>query len=97
MGDESQPQVGKDLVTYAEASRRFAESHLGQQDWSGLPVPVAGLQLVLEPRYKHKALSEFRWKECYDENGVRHAIEEEPPPKPSEFKIVNSWWNESIR
>jgi hypothetical protein len=94
MGDESQPQVGKDLVTYAEASRRFAESHLGQQDWSGLPVPVAGLQLVLEPRYKHKALSEFRWKECYDENGVRHAIEEEPPPKPSEFKIVNSWWNE---
>lgn len=93
MGDESQPQVGKDLLTYAQASRRLSEERLGQQDWSGLPVPVAGLDLVLEPRYKHKALSEFRWKECYDEQGVRHAIEQEPPPQPSEFRRVNSWWN----
>ena len=93
MGDEPQPQVGKDLLTYAQASRRLSEERLGQQDWSGLPVPVVGLNLVLEPRYKHKALSEFRWKECYDEQGVRHTIEQEPPPQPSEFRRVNSWWN----
>ena len=93
MGDEPQPQVGKDLLTYAQASRRLSEESLGQQDWSGLPVPVVGLNLVLEPRYKHKALSEFRWKECYDEHGVRQAIEQEPPPQPSEFRRVNSWWN----
>ena len=93
MSEESQPQVGKDLLTYAQTSRYLAEIHLGQQDWSGLPVPVVGLSLVLEPRYKHKALSEFRWKECYDEQGVHHVIDEPPPPKESEFKTVNSWWN----
>jgi hypothetical protein len=93
MAEESQPQVGKDLLTYAETSRHLAEIHLGQQDWSGVPVPVAGLKLVLEPRYKHKALSEFRWKECYDEQGVRHVFDEPPPPKESEFYTVNSWWN----
>ena len=38
---------------------------------------MPGLTLVLEPRYKHQALSEFQWKECYDEDGVRHGIEEE--------------------
>ena len=48
----------------------------------------------LEPRYKHQALSEFRWKECYDEDGVRHGIEEEPPPKPSEYRRVNAWWSD---
>jgi hypothetical protein len=93
MGDVTKPQIGKDLLTLSHASRHLAESSLAKEDWSGLPVPVVGLSLVLEPRYKHKALSEFRWKECYDEEGVRHAIEEEPPPKPSEFKTVNSWWN----
>jgi len=93
MGDEAQLQVGKDLVTLAQASRHLAEIQLAEQDWSGLPVPVAGLKLVLEPRYKHQALSEFRWKECYDERGVRHAIEEETPPKPSEFRTVNRWWS----
>ena len=93
MGEESQPQVGKDLVTYAQASRQLAEAHLGQRDWSGLPVPVEGLDLVLEPRYKHKCLSDFRWKEWYDEHGNRHAIDPPPPPQPSEFRRVNSWWN----
>jgi hypothetical protein len=58
-----------------------------------LPVPVAGLALVLEPRYKHKALEEYRWSECYDEEGNRHAIEQKPPPRASEFRTVNSWWN----
>jgi hypothetical protein len=95
MGDEQppQPQVGKDLLTYAQASCYLAEKHLGEGDWSGLPVPVAGLTLMLEPRYKHRALSEFRWKECYDEQGVRQVIEEPPPPTQSEFRTVNSWWN----
>jgi len=93
MGEESQLQVGKDLVTYAQASRQLAEAHLGQRDWSGLPVPVEGLDLVLEPRYKHKCLSDFRWKEWYDEHGNRHAIDPPPPPQPSEFRRVNSWWN----
>ena len=93
MGEDAKLKVGKDLLTYAQASRHLAEAHVGQQDWSGLPIPVAGLSLVLEPRYKHKALENFRWKECYDENGTRHAIAEEPPPEPSEYRRVNSWWN----
>ena len=68
MGEEGQ-QVGKDLLTLDEASRYLAQSGVDRDDWSGLPVPVPGLSLVLEPRYKHKALAEFRWKECYDEQG----------------------------
>jgi hypothetical protein len=93
MGDKEKLQVGKDLVTAPQLSRRLAEEFIGRQDWSGIPVPVPGLSLVLEPRYKHKALEEFRWKECYDENGIRHGIEEEQPSEPSEFRRVNSWWN----
>jgi hypothetical protein len=93
MGDEPKREVGKDLLTYAQLSRHLAETKLAEQDWSGLPVPIAGLNLVLEPRYKHKALSEFRWKECYDQDGIRIPIEEEPPPPPSEYRTVNSWWN----
>jgi hypothetical protein len=93
MGEEAKPEIGKDLLTYAQASRRLAEAYLASEDWSGLPVPVAGLRLVLEPRYKHKALTEFRWKECWDEEGVRHVIEEEQEPPASEFTTANSWWN----
>jgi hypothetical protein len=93
MGEETKRQIGKDLLSLDQASRHLAEAHLDQQDWSGIPVPVPGLSLVLEPRYKHKALEDFRWKECYDENGVRQAIEEEPPPPASEYTRVNSWWN----
>ena len=48
---------------------------------------------MLEPRYKHKCLEDFRWKECYDEHGVRHAIDEPPPLEESRLQIVNSWWN----
>lgn len=93
MGDEENRQIGINLVPLAEASRRLAETSFAKQDWSGMPVPVPGLTLVLEPRYKHQALSEFRWKECYDEEGVRHAFDEEQPSKPSEYRRVNSWWN----
>jgi hypothetical protein len=49
--------------------------------------------MVLEPRYKHKCLEEFRWKECYDENGTRREIPGEALPQPSQFTRVNSWWN----
>jgi hypothetical protein len=93
MGHESKQRVRDDLMTYAEISRHLAETKLPENDWAGLPVPVAGLNLVLEPRFKHKALENFRWKECYDEDGVRHALDEEPTPVPSEFRRVNSWWN----
>jgi hypothetical protein len=94
MGEEAKLEVGKDLVTLAQASRNLAESSIGRQDWSGLPIPVPGLRLVLEPRYKHKAMENFRWKECYDETGTRHAIPQESPPQASEFRRINSWWND---
>ena len=60
-------------------------------------MPVPGLELVLEPRYKLKAMSEFRWKECYDENGVRMPLDEEPTSEPSEYQRVNSWWSDRLR
>ena len=39
-------------------------------------------------------MENFSWKECYDENGVRHAIPQEPPAQASEFRRVNSWWSD---
>lgn len=92
MGNETNCEIGNDLLTLAQASRQLAASRIAEQDWSGVPMPVAGLTLVVEPRYKLKALTEFRWKECFDENGVRQSIEEPPPPTPSEYRTVNSWW-----
>jgi hypothetical protein len=97
MGEEAKLEIGKDLLSYAQASRHLAESHITQRDWSGLPIPVAGLNLVLEPRYKLKCLETFRWKECYDEDGVRHEIPEEPRSEPSEYIRVNSWWNDKYQ
>jgi hypothetical protein len=93
MGEETKQEIGKDLLTLDQAARHLAEASLDRKDWSGLPVPVPGLALVLEERYKHKCLEEFRWKECYDEDGVRQEIPDEVPPQPSEFRRVNSWWN----
>jgi len=93
MGEEAKPQFGKEWATLAQASRQLAEKRLADQDWSGVPIPVAGLNLVLEPRYKHQALSEFRWKECCDEDGTHHVLEDPPPQEPSEYETVNSWWN----
>jgi hypothetical protein len=93
MGDEAKLEIGKDLLTLNEASRHLAKEQLKQNDWSGLPVPVPGLSLVLEPRYKHKCLEDFRWKECYDENGVRQEVHDEPMQGPTQFRRVNSWWN----
>ena len=97
MGDEAKLPVGKDFATLAQAARHIAEERIADQDWSGLPLPVPGLELALEPRYKHKALSEFRWKECYYEDGTRHEFEEEKPREPSEFETINSWWNETYQ
>lgn len=97
MGEAARLAVGKDLVPLAQASRQLAESQWKHGDWSGLPVPIPGLSLILEPRYKHKGLEQFRWKECYDENGVRHEIPEDPAPQPSEFRRVNSWWSDRFQ
>lgn len=97
MGEAAKLEVGKDLVPLAQASRQLEESHWKQGDWSGLPVPIPGLSLVLEPRYKHKSLEQFRWKECYDENGVRHEIPAEPASQPSEFRRVNSWLSDRFQ
>src|SRR4051794_33771859 len=97
MGDDIKPQVGKDLLTLAQASRALAEAHWGNKDWSGLPVPVPGLDLVLEPRYKRKELSDFRWKESYDQDGVRYPVEQEEPAKPSEYMAVNSWFSSRLQ
>jgi hypothetical protein len=93
MSDEGKLGPGKDLLTLAEASRYLAEKCLDSQDWSGLPVPVTGLDLVLEPRYKNQGIKEFRWTECFDEHGMRHVIDDKPAPQPSEYVQVNSWWN----
>lgn len=94
MGNEATPEIGnKDLVTLSEASRHLAKQRLGQNDWSGLPIPVPGLSLVLEPRFKHKCLEDFRWKECYDEKGVRQGIPDEPVQEVTQFRWINSWWN----
>jgi hypothetical protein len=93
MGEVAKPEIGKDLLPLDQASRRLAETFMARQDWSGVPMPVPGLSLVLEERYKLKCMEDFRWKECYDENGVRHEIPEEPPAQLSEFRRINSWWN----
>jgi hypothetical protein len=93
MAEATRLEVGKDLVPLAQASRQLAESMIALQDWSGLPVPVPGLPLVLEPRYKHKCLENFRWKECYDENGVREEVHDEPIQGPTQSRWINSWWN----
>ena len=94
MGNEATPEIGnKVLVTLSEASRHIAKERLGQNDWSGLPIPVPGLSLVLEPRFKHKCLEDFRWKECYDERGVRQEIPDEPVQEATQFRWLNYWWN----
>lgn len=93
MGEEAKREVGKDLLTLDQACRVLADSAVSRNDWSGLPVPVPGLSLVLEPRYKYKCLEEFRWSECYDQDGTRHEMPEEPQAEPSEFRRVNFWWN----
>ena len=93
MGEEAKREIGNNLLTLDEASRRIAKERLNQQDWSGLPIPVPGLSLVLEPRYKHKCLENFRWQECYDENGVRQEVHDEPLQGPTQFRWINSWWN----
>jgi len=93
MGEENKRRIGVDLVPLSEASRQLAQAHWAERDWSGIPVPVPGFDLVLEPRYKHQGLSEFCWKECSDEDGVCQPIEQEPPSQPSVFRMVNSWWN----
>jgi hypothetical protein len=97
MGEEAEQEIGRDLVTLDQAVRMVAQERIGLQDWSGLPLPVPGLSLVLEPRYKHPGIADFRWKECYDEHGTRQSLDESPPSEPSEYRRVNSWWNEKYQ
>ena len=97
MGEEKELVVGKDLITLSEASVHIAKSCLAEGDWSGMPVPVPELNLVLEPRYKHQGISDFRWSVCYDENGAEEKIEAPATPVPSEYRRVNSWWNSRYR
>src|SRR4029453_4706546 len=75
MSEEIKMEIGKDLLTLRQVTRHVAERVMPDGDWGGLPIPVPGLKLVLEPRYKHKALGEFRWPECYDEDGIRLPLE----------------------
>lgn len=97
MGDDAPKIIGKDLVTLDEAARLVAEARIGHQDWSGLPLPVPGLSLVLEPRYKHRGIADFRWQQCYDEEGNLQTLDEPQPAPPSEHRRVNSWWNEKYQ
>jgi hypothetical protein len=94
MAKEAKLKDRKDLLTLNEVTRHLARERLAEGDWSGMPVPVLGLKLVLEPRYRHQAISEFRWSECYDEHGNRLELDEETTPAPSDYTRVNSWWNE---
>jgi len=97
MGEQKKLEIGKDLLTLAEASQRIAKDRLAEGDWSGMPIPVPELDLVLEPRYRHGGLSDFRWSVCYDENGVEAKIEPPAKPIPSEYRRVNSWWRSRYR
>jgi hypothetical protein len=93
MGEETSITDRSDLLTLDQVARHLAKERLAEGDWSGMPVPVHGLDLVLEPRYKHKGISGFRWSECYDADGTRLELEKEPAPEPSGYVRVNSWWN----
>jgi hypothetical protein len=95
MGDEPKPVAGENLVTLAEATRTVAESRMAEKDWSGMPLPVPGLRLVLEPRYKHQRISEFRWPVCYDREGTAFPLDQDQKDNAggAEYWLVNSWWN----
>jgi hypothetical protein len=98
MGNEAiKERIGKDLLTYSEAAEHLAKERIQGQDWSGIPMPVVGLDLILEPRYRHQGMAEFRWKECYDEEGNRHEFPQEPAPAASDYTKTNSWWSERLK
>lgn len=93
MAEEPVRVIGKDLLTCAQASQHLAKEFLANQDWSGVAMPVLGLNLVLEPRYKHKGLENFRWKEYFDQDGNRYEVPAPPNPQPSDLRRVNVWWS----
>ena len=99
MGDETKLKTDKQFVTLAEATRLLAESRIADNDWSGMPLPVPGLELVIEPRYRHQKITEFRWQEYFEEDGTRIPLNEEPKPvqSPAEYRLVNSWWSDRLR
>ena len=60
MGEEKKLQVGKDLLTYAQASRQLAQAHLEQRDWSGLPSHTEYLTATMKgiEGYRHGGLND---------------------------------------
>jgi hypothetical protein len=97
MADDAKQLAVQDLLTPAEVAKYCAEHGIAEQDWSGLPVPVIGLNLVLEPRYKHKGIADFRWESAYDENGNPIEIESDTDFGPSGYQQVNAWWNAKLQ
>jgi hypothetical protein len=99
VGNSADDPQSAELVPLHELSRKLAEEYLPKKDWAGLPVPIPGLQLVLEPRYRHKALENFRWKSYFTGDGEEEVLETDPPPEketPGKWRLVNSWWNEKF-
>jgi hypothetical protein len=98
MGDGTKLDTDKELVTLAEATRLVAELRMANKDWSGMPLPVPGLDLVIEPRYRHQKITEFRWQDCFEEDGTRIPLNEEAVAQsPSAYRLVNSWWSDRLR
>jgi hypothetical protein len=97
MGDDIEGEKKKEYVTLAEATRMVAETVMKDGDWSGMPLPVLGHDLVLEPRYRRQNIKDFQWSEYYDESGQRFPVEPKQEPVPSDLKVVNSWWNNRHR
>lgn len=97
MGAEHEFNGGQSHLTLAQAARYVAERVMDTKDWSGLPIPVPGLQLVLEPRYNHQGLEDFQWNDYYDENGEKHSVEHDSPRAASDYRLVNSWWSSQLQ
>jgi hypothetical protein len=97
MGDLKKLETDKELVTLSEAARLVAKSRIAENDWSGMPLPIPGLDLVIEPRYRHQKITEFRWQECFEEDGTRIPLDEEHVQSFWDYRLVNSWWSDRLR
>jgi hypothetical protein len=64
--------------------RRVAED---RGDWAGIPMPLEGQRLVIEPRYPMAA-------ELSAMGGSKKKDEE---PEPADVKIRNQWWSDRLR
>lgn len=73
-------------VTYAELSTHLNRGLLARGEWSGVPVPVEGLQLCIEDKNP--------WKGRLDRIAPRL---EEPGDDADTVSIVNVWWSTRLR